>query len=309
MSRGHLARSVKEYLALRRALGFKLRQETRLLPDFIAFLTAHGSSVITAELALRWAQQPHHAAPYWWAQRLGAVRCFAKHHRAFDPRTEVPPPDLIPYRAQRPRPHIYSDEEVASLMQAVRSLPGALRSDSYATLIGLLAATGMRVGEAIALDDEDLDWHRSLLTVRHAKFQKSRHVPLHESALAALRAYIARRDCLCPRRRSSSFFVSGVGARIHVQNFRRVFSRLVRGASRDRESGRRPRIHDLRHTFAVKTLRDWYRSGVDAERRLLSLSTYLGHVSPSRTYWYLTATPELLALAGKRLERSWEARP
>ena len=177
MSRGHLARSVKEYLALRRALGFKLRQETRLLPDFIAFLTAHGSSVITAELALRWAQQPPHAAPYWWAQRLGAVRCFAKHHRAFDPRTEVPPPDLIPYRAQRPRPHIYTDEEVASLMQAVRSLPGSLRSDSYATLIGLLAATGMRVGEAIALNDEDLDWHRSLLTVRHAKFQKSRHVP------------------------------------------------------------------------------------------------------------------------------------
>jgi site-specific recombinase XerD len=134
-------------------------------------------SVITTELALRWAQQPPHAAPYWWAKRLSAVRCFAKHHRAFDPRTEVPPPDLILYRAQRQRPHIYTDEEVASLMHAARGLPGALRSDSYATLIGLLAATGMRVGEAIALNDEDLDWRRSLLTVRHAKFQKSRLRP------------------------------------------------------------------------------------------------------------------------------------
>ncbi len=309
MSRAGLSRSVMEYLALRRALGFKLRHETWFLPDFVAFLESHGSSVITTDLSVRWAQQPPDAAPYWWAKRLSAVRCFARHYRALDPRTEVPPLDLIPYRAQRQRPYIYSDGEVAALMREAGNLPGPLRSATYATVIGLLAVTGMRVGEAIALDDADIDWGRSLLTVRHAKFQKSRHIPLHESTLAALRAYAAKRDQLRPRHHAPSFFVSGVGARFHHQNFHRVFLRLVKRASLDAGLARRPRIHDLRHTFAVKTLRDWYRSGVDAERRLLSLSTYLGHVCPSRTYWYLTATPELLALAGRRLERSWEARP
>lgn len=309
MSPAGLSRSVEEYLALRRALGFKLYHETWFLPDFVAFLAAHGSSVITTELAARWAQEPPGTSPYWWAKRLSAVRCFARHHRAFDPRTEVPPPDLITYRTPHRRPHIYTDEEVALLMREARGLPGAMRSGSYATLIGLLAATGMRLGEGIALNDEDLDWHRSLLTVRHAKFQKTRLIPLHESTLAALHAYKARRDRLCPRRCSRSFFVSGVGARIHLQNFQLVFLRLLRVAGLDTGPGRRPRIHDLRHAFALKTLRDWYRSGIDAERRLPWLSTYLGHVNPAATYRYLTATPELLALAGKRLERAWEVRP
>lgn len=308
MSRTDLARSADEYLALRRALGFKLRHETWFLPDFVAFLAAHRSSVITTELALRWAQQPSGAGTSWWAHRLSAIRCFAKHHRAFDPRTEVPPPDLIPSRTQRRRPHIYTDEEVAALMREAGGLPGPLRSVTYATLIGLLAVTGMRVSEVIALDDGDIDWRRSLLTVRHAKFQKSRHVPVHESTLAALHAYAARRDRLRPRRRDTSFFVSGVGARVHHQNFHRVFLRLLRLAG-IRGERQRPRIHDLRHAFAVKTLHDWYRFDIDAERRLPSLSTYLGHVNPTTTYWYLTATPELLALAGKRLERSWETRP
>ncbi len=308
MSPGGLSRSVEEYLALRRALGFKLRHETWFLPDFVAFLAAHGSPVVTTELAVRWAQQPPGTSQRWWARRLGAVRCFARHHRAFDPRTEVPPPDLIRYREQRRTPHIYTCDEIAALMREAQSLSGRMRSETYATLIGLLAATGMRVGEAIALDDADVDWARSLLTVRHTKFQKSRLVPVHASTLAALRAYVARRDQLLPRRRSLSLFVSGVGARVHHQNFNRVFIRLVQltGAGRGRS---RPRIHDLRHTFAVKALRDWYRSGLDAERRLPSLSTYLGHVSPTSTYWYLTATPELLALAGKRLERAQKVRP
>ncbi len=309
MRPGSLSRSVEEYLALRRALGFKLRHETWFLPDFVAFLAVHRSSVITTELAARWAQEPLGTSPRWWAKRLRAVRCFARHHRAFDPRTEVPPPDLIPYREQRRTPHIYTGDEIAALMREAGALRGPLRSVTYATLIGLLAATGMRVGEAIALDDTDVDWARSLLTVRHAKFQKSRLVPVHASTLAALRAYVARRDQLLHRRRSPSLLVSGVGARVHHQNFQLVFLRLVRVAGLDTGPGRRPRIHDLRHTFAMRTLRDWYRSGLDAERRLPALSTYLGHVSPTCTYWYLTATPELLALAGKRLERARKVRP
>ncbi len=309
MSRTDLRRSAEEYLALRRALGFKLYHQTWFLPDFVAFLVAHGSSVITTELAVRWAQQPPDATPGWWAMRLSAVRCFAKHHRAFDPRTEVPPPDLIPCRAPRLPPHLYTDGEIAALMREARALRPALKAATYATLLGLLAATGMRVGEALALDDGDVDWHRSLLTIRHAKFQKSRLVPVHDSTLAALRAYLTLRDHLLPRRRGPSFFASGVGTRVFHQNFNRAFLRLIRRAGIHAGRGRRPRLHDLRHTFAVNTLRDWYRSGLDIERRLPWLSTYLGHVNPTTTYWYLTATTELLALAGKRLERSWEARP
>jgi len=298
-----LRRSAEAYLALRRALGFKLRHETWLLPEFVAFLAAQRSFVITTELALRWAQQPSGATAGWWAHRLTAVRSFAKYHRALDARTEVPPRDLIPHRVHRLQPHIYTDDEVAALMREARRLRGPLRSATYAMIIGLLAVTGMRVSETLALEDVDIDWARSLLTVRHAKFQKSRHVPVHGSTLAALRAYAAQRDRLCPRRRHPSFFVSGVGARVHHQNFHKVFLRLLRLAGIGARHGQRPRIHDLRHAFAVKTLCEWYRSGVDPERRLSWLSTYLGHVSPTTTYWYLTATPELLVAVGKRLER------
>ncbi len=304
MTRVDLRRSAREYLALRRALGFKLRAETWFLPDFVAFLAKHRSSVITTELALRWVQKPSDASSGWWAHRLSSIRAFAKYHRAFDPRTEVPPADLIAHHARRLQPHIYSDDEIAALLREARALPGALRSVTYAMIIGVLAVTGMRLGEALGLDDGDVDWARSLLIIRHAKFQKSRLVPVHRSTLAVLRAYADRRNRLCPHRRHPAFFVSGVGARVHPQNFQRVFLRLLARAGVTARVGRRPRIHDLRHAFAVRTLCDWYRSGADAERRLWWLSTYLGHVSPTATYWYLTATPELLSLAGKRLARS-----
>lgn len=307
MSPADLLRSVEEYLALRRALGFKLRHETWFLPNFVAFLAEHGSTVITTELAVRWAQLPTGTTLGWWAHRLSSVRSFAKHRRAFDPRTEVPPPDIITYRAHRRTPHLYTTPEIATLLQLASNLSGPMRSTAYSALIGLLASTGMRAGEALGLDDDDIDWRRSLLTIRHAKFLKARLVPVHPSTLAALRAYVAQRDHLLPRRRGPALFVSGVGARIHHQNFNRVFIRLVRLSAIGCPAGR-PRIHDLRHTFAMRTLRDWYRSGLDVERRLPVLSTYLGHVSPSSTYWYLTATPELLALAAKRLDRVWKER-
>ncbi len=302
MSRAYLLRTVKEYLALRRALGFKLYAETWLLPDFVAFLTAHGSPYITTDLAVRWAQQPPGASRRWCARRLSVVRCFAKHQRAFDPRTEVPPPDLIPCPTTRHLPHLYTDAEIAVLMREARRLRPQIMAATYEALLGLLAATGMRVGEALALDDGDVDWARSLLKVRHAKFQRSRLVPLHPSTVAALREYVAVRHRRCIRL-GPWLFTSTVGTRVIHQNFLHVFRRLVCQARIADANGRRPRLHDLRHTFAVNTVRDWYRSGTDVERRLFSLSTYLGHVSPTSTYWYLTATPELLALAGERLER------
>ena len=297
----HLLHSAQEYLALRRSLGFNLRRETWLLPDFVGFLTAHGSAFITTDLAVQWAQQPAGTSARWYAKRLAVIRCFARHQRAFDPRTEIPSLDLIPYRAHRRHPYLYTQAEIAALMRGARALGPAVLAATYETLIGLLVTTGMRVGEALALDDGDVDWDRSLIKVRHAKFQKSRLVPLHASTLTALRKYIAIRDRLCVRL-GPWLFTSTIGTRVIHQNFLRVFRRLVGRAGLGSRAGR-PLIHDIRHAFAVDTLRDWYRSGVDVERRLFSLSTYLGHVSPTSTYWYLTATPELLALAGRRLER------
>jgi len=300
-----LAMAAREYLALRRTLGFKLRHETWWLPDFVEYLRSHGS-VITTALALRWAQQPPDADPNWWAKKLAAIRRFARHHHVSDPRTEIPPPDLLPYQRHRLTPHLYTDDEVTALLQEARRLRNPLKSATYTTLLGLLAATGLRVSEAIGLDQDDIDYHQSLLIVSRSKFGKSRHVPIHDSTLRALHDYARVRDRLCPRRRSRSFFVSRAGTRVLHQNFHHAFLRLLRLCALDGQGGRRPRLHDLRHTFAVKTLRDWYRAGIDVEQRLPWLSTYLGHVSPTSTYWYLTATPELLALAAQRLERSWK---
>jgi integrase/recombinase XerD len=299
--------SARQYLRLRRALGFKLERAGLYLPQFIAFLKAHESSVITTELAVRWAQQAP-GLPSSWAGRLSVIRSFARHHRALDLRTEIPPPDAIPVPGLRPRPYIYTDGEISALMRAARALAAPLQALTYETVIGLLSVTGMRVGEVVALDEGDVDWPRSLLMVRRAKFQKARFVPLHGTALAALRSYAAHRDHLFPRRPSMAFFVSSVGTRLLKPRFGRVFIRMVRESGVGRPGERRPRIHDMRHTFAVGTLRDWYRSGIDAEHRLPSLSTYLGHVNPSATYHYLSATPELLGLACRRLERAWEVK-
>jgi site-specific recombinase XerD len=304
-----LADALTEYLALRRALGFKLRHETWFLPDFVSYLKAHRSAVITTELALSWARQPADAHPNWWAKKLAAVRRFARHRRGSDPRTEVPPPDLLPYRRQRQTPYIYSEREIVVLIRQASCLRHPLQAATYATLFGLLAATGMRVGEAIGLDQHDVDWRRALLTVRDGKFKKSRELPVHHTTLAALHAYAERRDRARPHRHVPSFFVSRAGTRLLEQNVWHGFATLRERAGFSRRSGRLPRIHDLRHTFAVRTVEEWYRAGLDVERRLPWLSTYLGHVSPSSTYWYLTATPELLALASERAERAWKVRP
>lgn len=304
-----LAAAAQQYLSVRRALGYKLYHQTWWLPDFVSFLDARGSSVITTELAWQWARQPADASPGWWASRLTAVRQFARYHRAFDPRTQVPPADLILHRKQRLVPHLYTTEEVVALMREAAGLRYPLVAASYQTILGLLAATGLRVSEALSLDDHDVDWERQLLTVRSSKFGKSRLVPLHLTTLAALRTYARRRDRLRPHRRSPALFISSTGNRVVHQNFQHVFLRLLERTGLDRGSGRRPRIHDLRHAFAMQTVRGWYRAGADVERRLPWLSTYLGHVSPSSTYWYLTATPELLAAAATRAERAWKMRP
>ena len=239
----------------------------------------------------------------WWGRRLGAVRQFARHHHAVDPRTEIPSAALIPFRTPRRTPYLYADEEIVALMQHAKQLPIALFATGCATLIGLLAATGMRVSEALGLDDADLDRRESVITIRGAKFNKSREIPIDASTLGALVEFTRRRDRLRPHRDCPSLFLSATGLRLPYQRFQRAFRRLTKRAGIGGKLTE-PRIHDLRHTFAVTTMRNWYRAGVEVEPRLASLSTYLGHVSPSTTYWYMTATPDLLALAAKRLERA-----
>jgi len=295
--------AVDDYLGVRRALGFKLKREGRLLPQLVAYLERAGAETITTELALAWATQPPDGHPAWWAERMGIVRGFARHLQTLDPATQVPPTGLLPRQARRATPFLYSNAEVVALMEAARELRPPLRAATYETLVGLLAVTGMRVGEAIRLDRDDLDWTKGLLTVRDTKFGKSRQVPLHPSTVEALATYARLRDQLCPQPIAQSFFVSVVGTRLIYNNVHLTFLELVRLARLQRRTAaRRPRPHDLRHTFAVRTLLDWYRAGLEVEARLPLLSTYLGHFHPRHTYWYLSAAPELMGLAGQRLQ-------
>jgi integrase len=231
------------------------------------------------------------------------VRGFAKYLLTIDARTEVPPLDAFPHPRSRSAPYVYSPEDLTALLSATDTLVSPLATATYKTLLGLLAVTGMRVGEAVALDDRDVDRHRAVLVIRKSKFGKSREVPLHASSVTALERYRRDRDRLAPRQSSPSFFVSSVGTRLIYQNVHATFLRLVYAAGL---SARRPRptIHDLRHTFAIRTVLAWHRDGADVEARVPLLSTYMGHVGPSSTYWYLTAVPELLEAATIRLERS-----
>ena len=295
---------VDDYLTMRRRLGYKLQREWSLLPEFADYVAREGSAVITTRLALAWAMKVS-GSRRWQARRLGMVRRLASYVRTLDPRTEVPSAELLPYRHVRsPNAYLYSDEDVLALLDAARRLTGTLRPHTYATLLGLLATTGMRLGEAIALDRADFNEFEELLVVRHAKFAKSREVVLHPTTVDALRAYARVRDRTVPRVRGPSFFVSQRGTRLLHQNFQVAFLLLVRDAGLQDRRPRRPRIHDLRHSFAVRTLIDWYRQGVDVEARLPRLSTYLGHVNPSTTYYYLSAASELVGLAAGRLERA-----
>jgi len=303
-----LDEALNEYLSIRRALGFELREVAGCLRNFVAFLQAEGASYITRELALRWATQPTEAQPATWAWRMGMVRRFATWHSAMEPRTEIPPAGLLPHRYQRKKPHIYSDEEIEKLLGHAAQLvsPRGLRAHTYTTLFGLLAVTGMRVNEAIKLDRPDVDLGQGILTIRRTKFGKSRHVPLHPSTVDALKEYAGRRDRILGES-TVAFFVSECGIRITDCMARYTFARLSQQLglrSIASSHGRGPRLHDMRHRFAARTLIHWYRAGLDVERELPKLATYLGHVHVNETYWYLEAVPELLQLATDRLIES-----
>ena len=299
-----LRAALADYLTMRRALGYRLERAEKLLAQFVSHLEQADQERVTIEGALAWALLPAGGSPGWWGQRLSVVRGFASYLATIDPAHEVPPADLLPARTGRATPYIYTDQEIAALMAAAEILRFPLRALTFRTLVGLLAVTGLRVGEAIRLDRGDLDPGAGLLTVRDSKFGKSREVPLQHSSVAALDDYLARRDELHPRPVAPALFISLAGTRLLYCNVHWTFLQLVRRAGLGpRSASCRPRPHDLRHTFAVRTVLDWYRSGADVQAYLPRLSTYLGHVNPSATYWYLSAAPELLARAGERLER------
>ena len=299
-----LRETLADYLRVRRRLGFEMPQDGRLLERFVEFLEQAGAERITTELALRWARMPVHAHPHRWRQRLSVVRGFARYLATIDPASEVPSKDLLPGTRQRLAPHIYTEQEIAALMAAAGRLRPPLRAARHHTLIGLLAVTGMRPGEALALDRQDINLRDGVVHVRAGKQKKQREVPLHPSTIRALREYARLRDARFPEPSTPAFFIGARGRRVPRQELNRTFTQLVREVGLEGRGARaRPRPHDLRHALAVHTLLDWHAAGEDIDRRMPLLSAFLGHVDPASSYWYLEAVPELLELISRRLEQ------
>jgi integrase len=304
-----LAKELDRYLTIRRSLGYALGTSERVLRRFVAFAIARRARHITSDLFLAWRVEFGHASQQTWSARLGMVRQFALWLSGIDPKNEVPPRGLIPDRYRRQRPYIYSDQEISRIVLEASRLPSpnGIRSLTFTTLFGLIAVTGLRVSEALSLDNGDIDWDTGVLTIRRGKAGKARLIPVSKSTIARLAVYAAKRDRLLGKK-PKSFFVTDTGGRLADCNARYNFAVVcqrigLRPAQRFNKHGRGPRIHDLRHTFAARTLVKWYRTGKDPEREMLKLSTYLGHTEPAHTYWYIEALPELLELAAQRADR------
>lgn len=300
-----LRRALADYLRVRRALGSKLDRAEKLLTQFIAYLEQRNADVITVEHAVAWATSPG-GAGWWHALRLTAVRRFAVYLRNLDDRTQIPPPGLIAHGKHRATPYLYSSSEIDALVAAARRLPTPITAATYPVMISLLAVTGMRFGEAIALDVTDFDDHTETVTVRAGKFGKSRLVPVHPTTADGLRHYLNQREQLLRASKLADhgvLFISAAGTRLDHSAAQKKWRKIRAMAGlTPRSANCQPRIHDLRHSFAVATLLDWYRHGADVPALLPTLSTYLGHVDPKSTYWYLSAAPELLELAAQRLD-------
>lgn len=304
-----LRQAMEEYIDMRRALGWKLHAARYYLLDFASFMEQRNASAITSRLALEWAQQPGDVKPVTWANRLTVVREFAKHYQAIDSRTQIPPASLLPHRHKRKRPYIFAHSEIEALLEKACNLPGAsaFKRQTYHCLFGLLCVSGMRISEVLNLKVADVDLQAGILTVERSKFGKTRLIPLHDSTRRVLTAYRQTRHEILKNRTSDYFFISETRDRLYHDTVRRVFYALMKDIGSPRQIKRAgPRLHDLRHRFAIETLLRWYRDGQDVERCLPVLSTFLGHLNIAHTYWYLTACPELMGLAVNRLESFWE---
>jgi integrase/recombinase XerD len=299
--------SLQNYLNTRRALGFRLHESERLLTQFVAFVKMKQSDYMTADMALDFAKNCR-ATPTRWAKRWGIIRLFCRYVHAVDPRTPLLADQVFRRADTRARPYIFSGNDIYRLVEACRTITlGRLRNATYSTLLGLIAVTGMRVGEAMKLEDRDVDWAEGILTIREAKFNKSRQVLLHPSTVKELKRYRRLRNQFRPVRTIPNFFIGHRGGQLRHVTIHGIFVLALRRIGLDKQKGAlNPRIHCLRHSFAVNTLIRWYREGQAVEQRIPLLSTYMGHISPSSTYWYLSAVPELMELAASRLEKQWE---
>ncbi len=303
MRSGTMTARVEAYLQTRRNLGFQLKVEGSELARFARFADDSGhEGPITTELALCWAQLAKSAAPLYRARRLEVVRTFARHQATVEAETEIPPTGILGPAHQRTAPYIYSEQEITQLIEAAGRLwaPKGLRDKTYSSLIGLLTTTGLRISEALGLHCGDVDLESDVICVRETKFRKTRLVPIHHSATIALRRYDDVRATVAPG--ASSFFCNEMGLPLPYSTVRTAYRNLVDRIIPTSLARRRPRLHDLRHTFACQCLLRWYRAGDDVNQRVAALSTYLGHAKVSDTYWYLTGVPELMAIAGGRFE-------
>ncbi len=308
-----LRQGLADYLTMRRALGFKLEHDGKTLATFVTSLEAQGIDTITIDNALAWVTSPPvGAGQATLANRMTMIRGFAAYMHTVAPATQVPPPGLLSQGQHRAVPYLYSDDDIIALIAAAGRLPTRLGALTMQTMIGFLSVTGLRIAEALAVNRDDVDVEQALLTVNDGKLGKPRLIPLHPTTIDALIAYLRRRDALCPRPATTALFISAVGTRKRYSCLRTTFTHLLRSAQVQPRAGRcRPRLHDMRHTLAVRTLIDWYRDGDDVQARLPLLSTFLGHSEPAYTYWYLHAAPELLTEAAHRLDANHdlEGRP
>ena len=307
-----LQQRIDDYLAERRRLGFALRSRDTLLGGFARYVAdRHHRGPLTAELMVDWARQDrwHRETPSTWAVRLAKVRHFARYLKQFEPDTEVPEESTFGPEPGRVAPHIFHEDEIVALLAAARRIgpQGSIRPATYETLFGLMASAGLRVSEAIHLRDADVDLKRGLMTVRQTKFAKSRQLPLHPSTVEALTRYRRQRARHVPTTADTPFFISSRGRRLGrplgERQAHRVFNALRDSLGWvNRGAHDAPRLHDLRHSFAVRRVMLWHAEGTDVDQMMLALSTYMGHAEIFYTYWYLTAVPELMALAGGKFE-------
>jgi integrase/recombinase XerD len=295
---------VRDYLALRRAMGFKMEKHGLLLDGLARHLEAAGLATLTAQAAVEWAMLPQDAHPNRWKQRLDAARGFARYLAASDPAAEIPPHGLLAARPNRHQPYIFTGQEIAVLLKAAGQHRWHLPAVTYPALFGLIAVTGCRLGEAVRLDDVDADLDEAMITIRDSKYGKSRRIPVDATVTAALRDYLEKRRSLRPAPKAPALFLSAYGTRLITHHANAEFRRITAATGIGANAVHPPRIHDMRHTMAVRTLAGWYRDGGDVAARMPLLSAYLGHVSPVSTYWYLHAVPELLMLAAQRLENA-----
>lgn len=303
-----LAILLQEYLEMRTSCGFKVASTRKVLRRFVDFADQSGADTVTNDMFLKWRAGFGSAGPKTWSMRLGQVIMFARWLQAIDPSQEVPSRQLVSARYQRAKPFIYTQDQIAAILDAAAKLPSpnGIRSLTFPTMFGLLASTGMRVSEVIALDVGDVDLEAGVITVQRGKYGRERFVPLDNSVTEHLLQYSRRIDRLLGRR-VGAFFVSDAGLRPSYNAVRWSFASACIAAGirarpkNTRKTGSGPRIHDLRHTFAVRALTNWYRQGRDPSREMLKLSMYLGHERPSHTYWYIESVPELLVLASEKV--------